>query len=50
VHQITRARVQLAAVEHELAGFLATPEGRFAVFLAGRQRRGGPPRTSPGPA
>jgi hypothetical protein len=38
VHQVTKARVQLAAVEAELARFLETPAGRFASFLAERQR------------
>jgi hypothetical protein len=38
VHQVTKARVQLAAFEEELARFLETAEGRFALFLAERQR------------
>lgn len=42
VHQLTRARVQLAAFEAELSRFLETPAGRFASFLAERQRAGGP--------
>jgi hypothetical protein len=38
IHQVTRARVQLAVFENEVADFLETPEGKFALFLAGRQR------------
>ncbi len=41
VHQVTKARVQLAVFENEIAEFLETPEGKFALFLAERQRRGG---------
>ena len=38
---MTRARVQLTVFENEIAEFLETPEGKFALFLAGRQRSGG---------
>ena len=38
VHQVTKARVQLTVFEDELARFLETAEGRFAAFLAERQR------------
>jgi hypothetical protein len=34
--------VQLTAFEDEVARFLETPEGRFALFLAERQRADGP--------
>lgn len=40
VHQVTRARVQLTILEDELARFLQTPHGRFALFLAKRPPRG----------
>jgi hypothetical protein len=33
-----KARVQLARFEEEVARFLATSQGRFALFLAKRQR------------
>jgi hypothetical protein len=39
-HQVVKARVQLTVFEDEVARFLTTSEGRFAVFLAERQRRG----------
>jgi uncharacterized Zn finger protein len=38
VHQVTKARVQLAVFENEVAQFLETSAGRFALFLAERQR------------
>jgi hypothetical protein len=38
LHQVTRARVQLTAFEDEVAQFLETLEGRFALFLATRLR------------
>jgi hypothetical protein len=40
VHQVTRARVQLTVFEEEVAQFLETPNGKFALFLARRQRSG----------
>lgn len=39
IHLVTKARVQLTVLEDELARFLATSEGKFALFLAERQRR-----------
>jgi hypothetical protein len=41
LHQVVKARVQLARFEEEVARFLATAHGRFALFLAKRQRDGG---------
>lgn len=41
LHQVVKARVQLARFEEEVARFLATAQGRFALFLAKRQRDGG---------
>jgi hypothetical protein len=38
VHQVTKARVQLTLLEDELARFLETAQGRFALYLARRQR------------
>ena len=38
VHQVTKARVQLTAFENEVAQFLETSAGKFALFLAKRQR------------
>jgi hypothetical protein len=38
VHQVTKARVQLTAFENEVAQFLETSAGQFALFLAERQR------------
>jgi len=38
LHQVVKARVQLARFEEEVARFLATSQGRFALFLAKRQR------------
>jgi hypothetical protein len=38
MHQVIKARVQLAAFEVELSRFLETPAGRFASFLAHRGR------------
>jgi hypothetical protein len=38
VHQVTKARVQLTVFENEVAQFLETPAGKFALFLAERQR------------
>jgi RNA polymerase subunit RPABC4/transcription elongation factor Spt4 len=38
-HQVTKVRVQLTAFESEVARFLETSAGKFAVFLAERQRR-----------
>jgi hypothetical protein len=37
VHQVTKARVQLTVFENELAQFLETSAGKFALFLAERQ-------------
>jgi hypothetical protein len=37
-HQVIKARVQLTVFEDEVSRFLETPEGRFALFLAERQR------------
>ena len=39
LHLVTKARVQLTVLEDELARFLETAEGKFALFLAKRQRR-----------
>lgn len=36
-HQMTKVRVQLTALEGELAQFLETSAGKFALFLAERQ-------------
>ena len=33
-HQLLRARVGIERLEHELACWLQTPEGRFAAFYA----------------
>jgi hypothetical protein len=38
VHQVTKARVQLTIFEDEVDQFLETPKGKFALFLAERQR------------
>jgi hypothetical protein len=35
---VTKARVQLTIFEDEVAQFLETPKGKFALFLAERQR------------
>jgi hypothetical protein len=40
VHQVIKARVQLAVFENEVAQFLETPRGKFALFLVERQKRG----------
>jgi hypothetical protein len=37
-HQVAKVRVQLTAFENEVAQFLETSAGRFALFLAERQR------------
>jgi len=42
VHQVTKARVQLTAFENEVAQFLETSAGKFAVFLAERQSKTAP--------
>jgi hypothetical protein len=42
VHQMTKARVQLTDLENEVAQFLQTSAGRFALFLAKRQSKTAP--------
>lgn len=37
-YQVTKVRVQLTAFESEVARFLETSAGKFAVYLAERQR------------
>jgi hypothetical protein len=38
-HQMLRGRVGIERLEHDLAGWLETPRGRFAAFLARRSAR-----------
>lgn len=42
-HQIVKARVQLTVFEDEVARFLETSAGKFAVFLAQRKTVEMPP-------
>ena len=38
-HQVIKARPGLARLEQDLAGYLATPRGRFELWYAERTRR-----------